>query len=127
MDFTVSIEQARDVNRLLDYYFGNRPMYHEEAAAAWHRLAFASRGALHEGWTTTEVERAFVPKRPDADRYNPHGAEDCDACFEHNGPCPYHQGVEAGLGLMRRAVGTLVDYPEQLADTLDFKAGQRTS
>ena len=64
-------------------------------------------------------------RRPDASQYNAQDVEECDACYEHSDLCPYHQGVVAGLGVLRRAVETMVDYPETLHETLDYADGQR--
>ena len=123
MDFSDSIEQACDINMLLDYYLGNPPQHHnhvsdKEAAACWHRLAGAAHDKLGTGWTATDVEKRFSPKRPDAWQYNRYDVEDCEACTGHE-VCPYHEGVGDGLGVLRTAVDTLVDYPEQLGAVLE--------
>ncbi|MGH3097927.1 MAG: hypothetical protein ACRDMV_18245 [Streptosporangiales bacterium] len=39
--------------------------------------------------------------------YYPPDVEQCDACGQVEGVCPFHAGVEAGISLLRRAVDVL--------------------
>lgn len=110
--------QANDINRLLEYYLGDdNTVSDQQALDSWRRLAVAAHDKLQAGWNMQHVEKRFVSKRPDAWRYNPYDVEDCDACTGSE-VCPYHEGVEDGLGVLRTAVDTLVDYPEQMAAVL---------
>ncbi len=115
--------QAKDLNRLLEYYLGeNSTVSDQQARDAWRRLAVAAHDKLGTGWSMTDVEQRFTPKRPDAWQYNPYDVEECDACTGSE-VCPYHEGVGDGLGALRTAVEKLVDYPEQLHETLNYAEG----
>lgn len=45
------------------------------------------------------VLKDWLNRADPAPMYNPNDPEQCDACVAINGICPYHRGVNVGVGL----------------------------
>ncbi len=50
--------------------------------------------------------------------------EDCEACFEIEATCPYHQGVAAGVEWFSQHLANIAEDPERLNALARRRAGQ---
>lgn len=129
MAFT-SNDDAQAVTTLLDYYSEkpsplNAP--NDEAAMdAWEQLAKSAHGKLGAGWRAADVAKHIKPKLNALTRWSK-DAEDCEACEHVNGLCPYHEGVEAGVALLREGVEALAEMPDEFNALLDTYQRMKTA